>query len=386
MDRSPRATAVIVTAALTAFSVHCGSRTGILGTTFDSAFDGGADAISSFDTGAPDASAPSCVPAPPGGTTLGGLPGEVFYTAVAVAGPTVYVATTAEGLKSSVEVGSIFRGPAAGGPTEAIVAPEYIFGNLASDGARLYYLQMTGRDEGGGSSIYDVLGLASVDLATGTVQSIAALGPPRSTSSLTNSYMIATTSSRPGVFWIGSPTGEQAASTLYAWDPASDAITTLATGESLSGVAADATGVYWADTGGGEGINVYRRALAGGETSTLATVAGGKFGQLLGVSSDDVVFVSDYLTGSIETVSKKGGRVTHLVSATSAWVNDYAAVDDTYLYWVEDDAQSTLKRVLVTGGAPEIVPTKGDIQAVAFDACNAYIASTNLPEVSVRRK
>ncbi len=382
MDRSLWARVGIATVALSALSIHCGSRTGIL----DSTVAGGADAASPFDASVPDAPVASCVLAPPGGTTLSGFSGEILYMALAVVGPTVYVATTAEGTTSSVEVGSIFRGPTAGGTIEAIVAPEYIFGNLASDGARLYYPQATGRDEGGGSSIYSILGLASLDVATGAVHTIAAAAPPRSSSSLSNSYMIATAAPRPGVFWIGSPAGAASATSLVAWDPATDSTTTLAGGQSLSGVAADATGVYWADTGGGQGITVYRMPLGGGETSTLATVPGGTYGELLGVSNDDVVFVSDYATGSIETVSKTGGAVTHLVSATSAWVNDYAIVDDAYLYWIENVTQNTLRRIRVTGGNSEIVPTQGDPQALAFDACNLYIAWTNQPEVSIRRE
>jgi hypothetical protein len=382
MDRSLWAHVGIVTASLGALSIHCGSRTGILESTDEDV----ADAVAPFDASVPDAPVASCVPAPPGGTTVGGFPGEIVYAAVAVAGPTLYVATTALGTTSSLQVGNILRGPAVGGSTEAIVAPEYVFGNLASDGARLYYVQATGRDEGGGSSIYTIVDLASLDVATGDVHPIDTDAPPRSTSSLSNSYMIATAAPRPGVFWIGSPTGAASATSLLAWDPATDAVTTLATGQALSGVAADATGVYWADTGGGQGITVYRQPLAGGETSTLATVPGGTYGELLGVSNDDVVFVSDYATGSIETVSKTGGAVTHLVTATAAWVNDYAVVDDPYLYWVEDDTQNTLTRVLVAGGTPEIVPTQGDVQAVAFDACNLYIALTNPAEVSIRRK
>jgi hypothetical protein len=383
MDRALWArVAGIVTVALSALSIHCGSRTGIL----DSKVDDVADAVAPFDTSVPDAPVASCVPAPLSGTTLGGFSGEIFYMAVAVVGPTVYVATTADSPTSSVEVGSIFREATAGGTTEPIAAPEYIFGNLASDGSRLYYLQAMGQDQGGGSSIYSILGLASLDVATGAVHPIGTEAPPRSASSLTNSYMIATAAPRPGVFWIGSPAGATSASSLLAWDPATEAVTTLATGESLSGVAADATGVYWADIGGGQGITIYRMPLAGGERSTLATVPGGTYGQLLGVSNDDVVFVSDYATGAIETVPKAGGPVAHLVNAASAWVNDYAVVVEPYLYWVENVTQDTLRRILVTGGTPEIVPTQGDPQALAFDACNLYIAWTNPPEVAIRRR
>jgi len=120
--------------------------------------------------------------------------------------------------------------------------------------------------------------------------------------------------------------------------------------------------------------------------STLANVPGGSHGVLLGVSTADVVFVSDYLTGAIEAVSKTGGSVRPLVTAASAWVNDFAWVDDLYLYWTETAAPTTLERIPVAGGPIEVVPTQGQIQSLAFDACNVYIGSYGPTQVFVQAK
>jgi hypothetical protein len=157
-------------------------------------------------------------------------------------------------------------------------------------------------------------------------------------------------------------------------------------GEDLSGLAADATGVYWADVGGGQGITVYRSPLGGGQPSALAKVPGGTHGQLVGVSSSDVVFVSDYATGAFQAVSKAGGPVRPLVKAATAWVNDYAWVDDANLYWSVDAAPTTLNRIAVAGGAAEVVPTMGQIQSLAFDACNVYIGTLGPAQVLVQPK
>jgi hypothetical protein len=131
---------------------------------------------------------------------------------------------------------------------------------------------------------------------------------------------------------------------------------------------------------------VYRAPLGGGEPLTLATVPGGTHGLLLGVSSADVVFVSDYATAAIEAVSKAGGPVRHLVTAASAWVNAFAWVDDPYLYWSVDSAPTTLQRIPVAGGSTEVVPTQGQLQSLAFDACNVYIGSYGPAQVFVLPK
>ncbi|MGH7294082.1 MAG: hypothetical protein ACRELB_04070, partial [Polyangiaceae bacterium] len=313
-------------------------------------------------------------------------PDQAIAISIAVAGSTAYAGTTSVGASSPLYTGAVASVPSNGGATHALSAPDFNFGTLASDGARLYYPRTSGRPEGPNGAIYETVGLASLDLATGAIHPIATTTPPRSTSSNLGSTMIAATLAWPGVFWIGAPSGAATATTVSAWDARADTVTTIATGEALSGLAADATGVYWADTGGGQGITVYGTGLEGASPSVVATVPGGKYGQLLGVSSAYIVFVSDYATGSIEIASKAGGPVTHLVTAAAAWVNDFAWVDDTYLYWVESAAQTMLKRIPVAGGPVEVVPTQGDVQSLAFDACNVTVGSTAPTRVFVLPK
>jgi hypothetical protein len=356
---------------VTSFLLGCGSRTGL-------------EPASAIDAALVDAASPeasslvdgsSCTPAPADGLAVGSFSEETISMGIAVAGSTVYAGTAAISQSSPLYVGAISSVPSGAGATKPLVAPEYNFGSLASDGTRLYYPQTSGRSQGPDGAIYDVLGLASIDLATGAVHPIPTDAPPWSTSSNLNSYMIAATSASPGVFWIGGATGSDAASALLVWDSKNDAVTTIATGEALNGLAVDASGVYWADVGGGQGITVYGSPLGGGSISTLAKVPGGTHGQLLGVSSSDVVFVTDYATGAIETVSKTGGPVRALVTASAAWVNDFAWVDDLDLYWTENATPTTLKRIPVAGGPIDVVPTVGSIQSLAFDACNLYIGS-----------
>jgi hypothetical protein len=320
-----------------------------------------------------------------GGNTIG-FPIDVISMDITVMEGTLYAGTSAISQTSPLYVGAIAGVPSGGGTPTPLGAPAFNFGSLASDGARLYYPQSSGAPQGPNGAVYTVLGLASIDLTTGAVHPISTASPPRSTSSNLNSYMIAATSAQSGVYWIGAPTGANGASVLSRWDPKSDAVTVINTGEDLSGLAVDGSGIYWADVGGGQGITVYRSPLGGGEPFALAKVPGGTHGQLLGVSSSDVVFVTDYATGAIDTVSKGGGPVKPLVTATSAWVNDFAWVDDLDLYWTENRAPTTLKRIPVAGGSVEVVPTTGQIQSLAFDACNIYIGSLGPTQVLVRPK
>jgi hypothetical protein len=325
--------------------------------------------------------ASACTPAPAGGTTIVTLPDTVISIALAVAGGTVYAGTAAISNAGPLYVGAVSSVPASGGSQVAVTAPSFNFGALGTDGVRLYYPQTSGSPQGPDGAIYQVLGLASIDLATEAVHPIATTSPPWSTSSNLNSYMIAATPASPGVFWIGGGPGAQAASTLSTWDPASDVVTTVATGQALSGLAVDATGVYWADTGGAQGITVYESPLEGGPQKTLVNVPGGTHGVLLGASTTDIVFVSDYLTATILAVGKAGGAARPLVTATSPWVNAFAWVDNIYLYWIEPSGPSVLKRIPVAGGSVDVVPTQGQVQALAFDACNVYVGSQGLSQV-----
>jgi len=329
-----------------------------------------------------DASA--CVRAPDGGLFLREpFPDPLLVSiAIAVAGRNVYVGTArytapaeSGGDAGLPYVGAVDRESDNGATSEPLTAPAFNFGALASDGARLYYVQTSGRVVQPGSSEYTVIAPASIDLATGAVHPIATLASPWPSSSNLNSDMIAATPAWPGVFWIGGGQGAEAATTLSTWDPASDTVTTVATGQSLSGPAVDATGVYWADTGGGQGITVYRSPFGGGPQQTLVNVPGGTHGVLLGVSTTDVVFVGDSATAPIFAVSKGGGTARLLMTATLPWLNAFAWVDDIYLYWVEPVGSSTLQRIPVAGGPVVVLPTQGQIQSMAFDACNVYIAS-----------
>lgn len=305
---------------------------------------------------------------------------------IAIAGGNVYAGTAAIGQAGPLYVGAVYRVPSVGGPTLPLHTDAYNFGNLASDGARLYYPQTSCSPQGPNGSICQVLGLASMDLATQAIHAIATTVPPRSTSSVLTSYMIAATPARPGVYWIGATSGTAGATTLSAWDPRSDSVATIATGQDLSGLAVDASGVYWADTGGGQGITVYGSPPGGDQPSVLARVPGGTHGVLLGVSSADVVFVGDYATGAIDAVSKSGGPVRHLATAKSAWVNDSAWVDDAYLYWSEDADPTTLDRIALAGGSIKAVPTQGQIQSLVFDACNVYVGTIGPTQVLVLPK
>ncbi|HEX8789506.1 MAG TPA: hypothetical protein VF765_01045 [Polyangiaceae bacterium] len=118
----------------------------------------------------PEAS--SCTPAPAGGMAVGSFSLAVISMGVAVAGSTVYAGTATISQTSPLYGGAISRVPASGGPTQAVTAPSFNFGGLASDGARIYYPQSSGMAQGPNGAVYEVLGLASMDTSTGAVHAI----------------------------------------------------------------------------------------------------------------------------------------------------------------------------------------------------------------------
>jgi len=102
--------------------------------------------------------------------------------------------------------------------------------------------------------------------------------------------------------------------------------TTLATGQSVTEVAADAENVYWL-AAAGAAYGVFSKPLVGGPTSTLAT-GQYRLGDLL-VDETNVYWVD---SDTILRVPVGGGSPVTL--ATGQLVLGGFAVDSTSLYWL----------------------------------------------------
>jgi hypothetical protein len=287
--------------------------------------------------------------------------------------------------------GAITEAPMGGGTAHSIMAPAFNVGPLTSDGTRLYYPQTVCTGLGNNSFETRVTGLASVDLATQANRSIPANEQPSSVipgdvfgnDSFTTE--LAASCARPGLFWLGGvpPIGVNYGGTaLFAWDPQSNTNATVAKGEDLVGLALDDTNVYWADSQADQ-LTLYAAPIAGGPPTAIATTAAthGK-SALLGASSTRLVFMSDFASGSIQAVGKQGGAVEQVLASPFV----VAAVDEEYLYWVDQASQGTLQRMPLGGGPAQVV-WSGDssysVRTVAFDACNVYVGGTEFVTVNM---
>jgi hypothetical protein len=307
---------------------------------------------------------------------------------LALVGDTLYMGAAVQASNGGPLQGSISQVSSGGGSVRTLATPGYLFGSVASDGARLYYPQIAL------DHAYLAAGLGSLDLATGATDSVTPSELPLFVGydpSQVWAMLVAATPTRPGMFWIGAGPAPEPMS-LLAWDSQSGRIAPVATGQGLSGLSVDGTSVYWVDAESFQ-TSVYSAPLAGGPSAVLATVdssvarptepSSTPSGGLLGVSRDDVLFASDFSSGFIEAVSKAGGPVRELLTTGFA----YTWVDSDDLYWTESSDLGALKRMPVAGGPIEVVWAQPfPVLSVAFGACDLYIGlGTSGQVVSVPR-
>jgi hypothetical protein len=130
-------------------------------------------------------------------------------------------------------------------------------------------------------------------------------------------------------------------------------------------MAVDATSVYWTNCGDPVTGSVMKVPKAGGEMVTLATGY-----RLSGIAVDATsVFwmagIPDASGGALMTVPIGGGTPTTLASRPGTPA--HLAVDASYAYWTEQTQGAVLK-VSLTGGAPTtIAPAPGAWQIVVGD-------------------
>jgi hypothetical protein len=130
-------------------------------------------------------------------------------------------------------------------------------------------------------------------------------------------------------------------------------------------VAVDVDSVYFIANTGGSKWALQSRPRAGGAATYLADSS-----NVGAIAVDDTtVYFTGWAgkPGFVSSVPKKGGPVTALSTSDSFPV--YVLLDPPYLYWV-DEGQA-VKRVLETGGTPEVLAS-GNVAGIALDATSLY--------------
>jgi len=178
------------------------------------------------------------------------------------------------------------------------------------------------------------------------------------------------------VYWTtcGDPTGG-----LVRKAPKSGgAVTTLASGDRLSGVTVDETSVYWiAGTPDASSGAVMKAPLDGGAATTLAVRAGAP----AHIAVDDTsVYWTELLTGAVMKVPLTGGTPIVVATTRAPWA---IAVDATDVYWLSR-ADGVMKAPKTGGAATRLcvpgptLPTAG----IAVDRTNVYWATQFPPGLS----
>jgi hypothetical protein len=135
----------------------------------------------------------------------------------------------------------------------------------------------------------------------------------------------------------------------------------------------DSTSVYWTTCGDPTGGFVLKVPKAGGPVTTLAS---GDRLSGIAVDATSVYWIAgtpDASSGAVMKVALGGGAVTTLATRSGDPAN--VAVDDTSVYWTEQTAGAVM-RVPLTGGTPSVVTTANSPWDIALDATNVYWTST----------
>jgi hypothetical protein len=152
------------------------------------------------------------------------------------------------------------------------------------------------------------------------------------------------------------------------------AVTTVASGQDEPrGIALDDLNIYWADQGSGMVLSMPK---AGGAIVTLAQDQSAP----TSIALDTInVYFTNFDDGTVMSVLKTGSSAPSVVAMSQNQPSGIA-VDDTYVYWVNDTTSGGVME-LAKSASPTTPPTElsvaDDPVGVAVDATNVYFTSEN---------
>ncbi len=228
------------------------------------------------------------------------------------------------------QLGAILRTPSAGGPVTTLVSGRYNPQEVAVDGVNVYWVENWG-------AVY------SMPLAGGPVTGLGG-----SASDSDGEYM---TVAGGNVYWTTTQNcpadGGLCGSDILMVPVGGGQVVTISDGYSPSGLIADATHIYWSDTGNGTGA-ILSAPLGGGTVTTLQ--AGRSDPTALTLASSNLYWVEG--SGDVVTAAVDGGSVTTLASTFSG--GSAIAVDSSNVYWV---GGTSLNAAPLGGGAVTTLAT-----------------------------
>jgi hypothetical protein len=248
--------------------------------------------------------------------------------AIAVSAETIYWGTYPN--QTSGEVRSM---PLAGGPSTLLVE-NVIVSDMLLDGSTLYYVA---NDRSGMAALF------ALPVTGGTSRIIA-----------TGSGIGFVTSDASGIYFAQKSGGGYR---IVRADRAGSGVTPLLeVMGTLWGFVIEETNIYWASYSNGGGL--YRRSLAGGDTTTLR-ISGSPITSPVsdGADIDFVEGISTPATcqSAIWSIAKAGGGTPRLLSPGTSGNDVWRPVrDEGHLYWAKSNPHGEILRT-VRGQTPEIL-------------------------------
>jgi hypothetical protein len=365
----------------------------------DASLDATADTASAVSDASSDASdvtsdsapAPTCSPGPTTPVQLATIdaPSMPTLNAIVVSGGFVYYGVQDLTDPSQAPTGAIFSVPIAGGTPNRIMASDYVIGQIAADGANLYYGKAVSSSSAPGSWSTSTSTVLALPVGNGPVQALP--NPPGTV------YVAGImTNGTPGVLWRTPQSVLTTPGAIVRWTPSSDLTTSLYSTTGILGMLADADTIYWqASPDAQSDVGLYSMPIAGGTPNLLrhapAPSKGGPVQQLLGLDATHLVFSPDGSGGAISRMDKSGGNEAVIVPSGAAIGRFH--VDDTWVYWgttatVDSGIgqNEVLTRVRIAGGTPETIAQAAVILGITSDACNVYWTVVNPPAVMMQAK
>jgi hypothetical protein len=347
----------------------------------------GSGGSATFDAGCVPPPAPSCVPGPATATVLNTYDNSWDVVGLATSGEHLFIATNNNDRTSAQEQGRITRIALR---TKAMDTQEVSgdpIGLRYAAGAAIY--RPATRDPNTTWDFYAPT-VTRWSLQTGETATL-----PNPTDFPSSSLGPLAGNGKGEVFWSLSQDGRTA---IAKWDPCTGKSSVLLAGRDAVTMFADDTSVYWHEPKGGRGADfaghtlLYAMPTTAGATPTLLvdeTMYSWNGPGLLAIDRESLYYLDDMAPHlGVLAVPKRGGDKHSVIPDADPLRLDSSTIDDTHIYWVGFDDQSTLRRTSKQGGATESVWSmdKRLIQVVAVDACNVYWVASNPTETFYRAK
>lgn len=319
-------------------------------------------------------------------TTLARLDGQPLPAALVVRDDSVFVGTLTGTTGSVTPNGSIVAVSLSTGKTTTFPLGETLPNQMVSGPDALFYIQGKPVKTTDGWR-FEYPDVARLDLATGKVSVVdSALVPV-----VPPIWSVVGTASGE-IFW-SMLTDVNGSSIIKRWDAATGSGQSVFAWDRPLLLFVDRDHFYWAGRTSSGYVGFWSVPSAGGSASQIyqSTSGNAEGPSLAGVDEEDLYYSypgSSTLRG-IFAMPKQGGDARVVVPDAVPILMNSRTIDETHVYWVDQYAQSSIRRAPKRGnGTIESIPvgSSGTPSDLVVDGCAIYWAGTGPYQLLVRAK